>query len=64
MTDTAVQRRIAIYFLYHADAVKSSNINNLILLYHDNFIAWNYDDPKPVEQDEFLNGVRINERRN
>ena len=36
------------------DAVKNSNIDNLVPLYHDNFVAWNYGQPKPVAKKEFL----------
>jgi hypothetical protein len=36
------------------DAVKTSNIDDLIPLYHENFVAWNYGYPKPVSKKEFL----------
>ena len=36
------------------DAVKASNIDDLVPLYHDNFVAWNYGYPKPVAKKEFL----------
>jgi len=36
------------------DAVEKSNIDNLVPLYHDNFVAWNYGQPKPVAKKEFL----------
>jgi hypothetical protein len=36
------------------DAVKTSNIDALVPLYHENFVAWNYGQPKPVAKKEFL----------
>ena len=51
---SAAQREALAVLQASVDADLKNNIDDLTPLYHENFVGWNFSDPKPVEKSEFL----------